>query len=870
MKKKLRIVGVILVILIGALFIVPIVFEDDIEKIVLEKVNKELKADISWEDFKLSLLADFPHAQLSISELSLVNKESPFKGDTLAKINTLKAGMPITQIFSDHISIEYFTVNKADIKLKTNEDGQVNYLITKASPENADENTSDASAETVKFTLSNYEITNSELHYIDLSAKTDFGIKNLNHEGSGNFTTDQFMLKTTSDAMVSFAQDGTYYLAGNHIQITSDFDVDLNQMRFEFLNNRMLINQLPLKFDGSYQLGDEGDAMNIDFSTPNSDFKNLLALIPEAYQKQMSEVKTTGEFSLKGKVNGSLTDEKIPHFNISVTSQDASFNFPSLPKKAEHIELDVQILNATGNIDDTQVLGKKIDFSISGNRLQNTFSMNDLMDKIIISYKGRGKMNLADIQRVYPMEEDFDLKGDLAANIQASFTMDAIEKEQYSRVKTNGNLSLNNFNFTSDQLPHPVNIKESEVIFNQDLANLNEFSMTTGETDIQATGSLSNFLGFALKNQELKGSFQVSSNQLLLSDLMTADDSGQVKNEDKDKTLNTSDESLKIPDFLNLNANFKADKLVYDNLSLTNASGKLSVKNQIAKISDFKANTLSGAVKGAVLLDTQSDATRFDSKLNLDAISITQSINQLITLQKLAPVLQVLNGVLSTDINLNGTLDNNLSPNFDQLQGLLTTDVQQAGVEPKKMKLVNSLDQQLGFLKGKDLNLKTLKAKLKVKNGDVNVSPFSFKVDDIIVEMSGRHSFTQNMNYQLNLDVPAKYLGDKIGNQLADLSNADRSNMKVDVPVDISGALKKPKIQVNMQQAVKNLTQQIVDAQKDKLKDKAKNTVKDKINNLLGGDKESTDKDKSNDKDEVKDKAEDLLNNLLGGKKKKK
>jgi hypothetical protein len=51
MKKKLRIVGVILVILIGALFIVPIVFEDDIEKIVLEKVNKELKADISWEDF---------------------------------------------------------------------------------------------------------------------------------------------------------------------------------------------------------------------------------------------------------------------------------------------------------------------------------------------------------------------------------------------------------------------------------------------------------------------------------------------------------------------------------------------------------------------------------------------------------------------------------------------------------------------------------------------------------------------------------------------------------------------------------------------------------------------------------------------------
>ena len=875
MKKILKITGIVLLILIAALFILPIIFEDDIEELVLKKVNKELKADISWNNFDLSLLAGFPDAQLSIDELQVINKQAPFSGDTLVSVGNIKAGMPLMNLFSDNISIEYFNLDKAYIRLVTDENGEVNYLITKESAENENSSDKTSTQEPLKFSLQEYEISNSELHYIDRASQMDIGIKSFQHKGSGDFTADDFTLKTNTDAMVSYKLDSVSYLSGNHIKLDSDFAVNLTDMSFKFLDNKLLINQLHLAFEGYYNLGETADEMDISFSTPSSDFKNLLALIPEAYQKQMDEVKTTGEFSVSGQVNGKLADNEIPRFNIAMKSEDASFNYPSLPKKAEHIDLDILIENTTGQMTDTKVVGKQMDFSISGNRLENTFAITDLTDKIKISFNAKGSMKLSDIQQVYPMEEELDLKGNVTANLQSSFTMDAVEKENYAQINTKGNFSLTDFNFSTDQLPHPLNIKKAAIQFTQNQAQLTDFTMTTGETDIQATGKLDNLLGFALQNQELKGDFNLTSKKVIISDLMrVADDEQTTKNESAEKESANNDEAaetLQIPDFLSLQANFQANTVVYDKMKFNSTRGKLSIHDQVAQISEFQANTLSGSITGTASLNTQKQPAKYESHLKLNAISIPESMNQMTTLQKFAPVMKALNGKFSTDVDLTGVLNDDLTPNFDQLQGNVLANIQQAGMEPKKMKLVNQLDNQLGFLKGKDLNLDPLKAQLEIKNGGVNVKPFSFKIDDIGINLSGRHSFSQDMDYQLDLKVPARYFGDEVSGQLAKLGDEQVKNMKVDLPVNIAGAIDKPTIKVNMKQAVKNLTQQIVQAQKEKLKDQATDAVKNKLNDLLGGDKseKNKDKDKKDAEDKLKEQAEGLIDGLLGGKKKK-
>jgi hypothetical protein len=75
------------------------------------------------------------------------------------------------------------------------------------------------------------------------------------------------------------------------------FRIDLNTSKYTFKENKALINQLPLEFDGFIQMVETGQEYDLKFKTPTSSFKNFLGIIP-AYASSLDNVKTTGDFLL--------------------------------------------------------------------------------------------------------------------------------------------------------------------------------------------------------------------------------------------------------------------------------------------------------------------------------------------------------------------------------------------------------------------------------------------------------------------------------------------------------------------------------------------------------------------------------------------
>src|SRR5699024_10258047 len=113
-------------------------------------------------------------------------------------------------------------------------------------------------------------------------------------------------------------------------------------------------------------------------------------------------------------------------------------------------------------------------------------------------------------------------------------------------------------------------------------------------------------------------------------------------------------------------------------------------------------------------------------------------------------------------------------------------------------------------------------------------------------EIKGRHSFDNQMDYQLDLDLPAKYLGTEVGTQLSKLSDADLENIRIDLPVHFTGSLASPKTDIDFKKATKSLTSQIAGEQKNKAKDKIKNKLTDLLkdepdNSSKTGDSTETD-----------------------------
>ena len=73
-----------------------------------------------------------------------------------------------------------------------------------------------------------------------------------------------------------------------------------------------------------------------------------MAVIPEAYRKNIENVTTTGNFEVNGALTGVVDDTHIPKFDIKIQSQNASFKYPDLPKSVNNIHLLTNIVNETG------------------------------------------------------------------------------------------------------------------------------------------------------------------------------------------------------------------------------------------------------------------------------------------------------------------------------------------------------------------------------------------------------------------------------------------------------------------------------------------------------------------------------------------
>ncbi|WP_373057176.1 AsmA-like C-terminal region-containing protein [Zunongwangia sp. H14] len=835
MKKALKIVGIFVLVVLVILIAAPLVFETQIENFVKKTINNNVNARVEFSDIDLSLFRSFPQATVVLSDVSVINN-APFEGDTLALGEEVLLEMSIKELFKgsdEPKSIDEFRLNNAFVNIKVDSLGNANYDI-------AIENTTAAASTDTASTgfsldLEHYEINNSRLKYLDEGAKIFLDIEDLNHQGTGDFSLDQSKLDTETSALVSFELDSVNYLSRNKVALDAVIQMDLEEMKYTFLENEALINQLPLTFNGYVDVNEDNNEVNLSFKTPSSDFKNFLQVIPEAYAKNIEDVRTSGDFIVDGKINGVIDEDHIPMMNIMVSSGNASFKYADLPKAVQDINLDLKVINETGLVDDTYITFNNVTFRIDEDRFAANGSVRNLMENMLINMTVDGTINLANIEQAYPLDMDLDLNGILTADLTTSFDMNSIEKEQYQNVNSKGTASIKNFRYKSPEIPNEVQIANAQMNFNQGTVRVPELKLTTGQTDITASGNIQNLMGFLFTDQVLKGNFQVNSNTFAISDFKVAEteESPVEDNQDtsEEKPVTTGEEAIKIPSFLDVELGFKANRVLYDDLELRNATGTLILRDETATLQNVTTNIFGGSIALNGNVSTKNPTPAFQMDLNLNKLNIAQSFNQMDLLQGLAPIANALEGELQTNLNLQGNLNNDFTPDLSTLAGTAIAQILTAKVDPSKMPLLARLNEQLPFIDLNNINLDNLKTNLTFDNGMVEIEPFNFDVKGVNVQVGGSHGFDMNMNYNVKLDVPASYLGSEVGGALGQLSGENINNMMVALPIDLTGSFSNPQINLNMQQAIANLTQKVAQNQKEKLQQKGI----DAINDILTG-----------------------------------
>ncbi|MCG9791451.1 AsmA-like C-terminal region-containing protein [Flavobacterium algicola] len=871
-KKIALIIGGILLLITGSLFAIPYFFKDQIKAKIAQAINDKVDAKVSFSDADLSLFKSFPNATVTLDSLVIINK-APFEGDTLVSLGELNLRMSVKELFKESneaMNIQGISSKNGLINIILNKEGLGNYDIALKE----DKPATDKTSEPLSLKIQEYSIENFQFRYTDEGSKIKMVIDSLNHEGTGDFASSKLDLTTKSTAKISLDMDKVNYMKNVALTLDAVLGIDLDQSKYTFKENKALINQLPLEFDGFIQMVEAGQVYDLKFKTPTSSFKNFLGLIPEAYAASLDNVQTTGDFSVVGFAKGTLTETTVPRFNIEIASNNASFKYPDLPKSVQNIVIDTKIINETGILNDTYVNLDKLSFKIDQDVFNAKATIRNVTQNAILDAMLKGTINLASLSQAYPIKLDTPLSGILKADVKTKFDMESVTNSQYQKIDNSGVMSLSGFKYT-DENGKAMNISTALVQFNPSQVNLKQFNATTGKSDIDITGILDNFYGFIFKNQELKGNFAMSSNQIAVSDFMTAEEPAKTASGTSKTTATTTTakpaDAMKIPAFLNCTLTAKANTVLYDNLTLKDVSGKLIVKDEKVTMENVKSSIFGGNIGLNGSVSTKGKTPVFDMNLALTQVDIAQSFTQLDMLKKIAPIAGIINGKLNSTIKLNGNLTDDMSPDLTSLTGDLLGQLLSTTINSEKSTLLTALTSNIKFLDLDKINLNDLKAAITFKDGKVNVKPFDIKYKDIKATVGGTHGFDQSMNYNLKFDVPAKYLGTDANALIAKLTPADANKLE-NIPINavMTGNFSSPKISTDMKTAITNLTNQLIQQQKAALISKGTSQLTDLINkNKKPGDTTKTvlpttkAEVEAKAKEEVKTKATSILKGFL-------
>ncbi len=528
LKRVLLIFTIFFVVLIGLAIALPIIYKDQILIKTKEEINKNVRAKVDFEDIDLSLFSHFPKFTFKLKNYR-VDGIDEFEGMTLAKGESFAFTVNLWTLISQKGSFQIKSVylEKPDIHILVLPDGKANYDIAVPTDERIKETASETDYSTFAGELQKYAINHANIVYDDHSMDFYLNIEDMNHRGNGNFTIDVFDLDTHTDIKgLTVKYGGISYLKKAKVNYDAIFNIDQKNSKYTFKENFLTVNDLQLRTDGFVQLKGDDIAMNLDFSTPQSDFKNLWSMIPGAYIEGYENVKASGKFELSGNVKGTYSSapEQLPGFNFHLAAKDAKVQYPGMPLSISAINAKADINSPGGDdLDKMQVKVPHFGFKLGQNPFEMKFILTHPISNPTVDGKAKGVIDLADLSKAMPIEGIDELSGIISADVNLNVNMKQMEAEDYENMQVEGSAELEDFVYNASDMPK-VKIKAAKADFSPRSIDVNNFDAQLGKSDIVASGSIDNFLAYFSPEKTMTGDFALRSNNFYVDEWMSAEE----------------------------------------------------------------------------------------------------------------------------------------------------------------------------------------------------------------------------------------------------------------------------------------------------------------------------------------------------------
>ena len=511
MKKALKIAGIAVGSFLAFFLIIVcvlcfIVFSPSRLTPMVQKYASEfVKCEYNIGEADLTFFSTFPDFGIHVKDVRLVNPCPGAQSDTLLNVNDLYASIQILEF------LRYGAVVVNDVAL---EDGYANIFIENDSVNNfsvfdfGEEEEEEDTTSVIKYIgLSLLELDNVNATYVDRQMHIDASLKALDMKAHGRFFAEEesfdMQLKMKAEAVRMNYSDSTridfttnnlsldaegmmevkhfdgevklqlpetmFALNGdtlvNRHNITLSLPADFN-LQYMYANlhegTQIAVDENEVSLQGKVELCDNSDIyMSLNFETNQWNLERTIELVPAAYRSLVSDYDIKGDFRLKGKANGTLSDDNFPLIFCDLILDNCSAKVPQLPYNLHDVNADIY---ADVNLNSgyaTDVTIRTLSAEADDMKVGLSGRVTDVLGAMNCDVKLTGHLPLTTLQKVLPNSLPLNMSGTTDIDLKAQFALADVTGLKLNRIKANGHIEYQQLDVLYNDSIHIIDNKGS-------------------------------------------------------------------------------------------------------------------------------------------------------------------------------------------------------------------------------------------------------------------------------------------------------------------------------------------------------------------------------------------------------------------------
>jgi hypothetical protein len=734
-KKILIALGIFIGILAIAVFTIAMVYEEQVKKIIVEQINKQLKAPVKVGEIKFSIIKNFPKASLIFYD---VVAQSVYAGhdpkrcpQNLLTAKEISLQFNIKDVFNGNYTINRIGLSGVNLNLFIDNENIDNYhcWVTDTSKTN----------NSVSFKMSQIVVKEFDASYDDHKQRLSFDLLLKDAQMKGEIFNEDFALLLNSNIRINyFRYEDSDYLS--HKNIALNIGLLKKNKTFSFSNAHATIEKLKLQLTGTFNKED----INFEAKGKELDIQSFLSLLPARLSKKFEDYSSEGLFGLELIIKGK---QQHPQVKASFSIVNAKLGKNNSQLALHDIHLKGYYSNGRAQRSSTSgIYVNTFKAVLNKSPMAGNFSIVDFTNPFIDgSIKASFELN--EVKELLKLDTFTVFKGSADLALQLSCPLEQLKQQDISKTKQgqlsgslllkDGSIQIMNEQSSYDHIDADLYADDNYII-------VKLLRFLHGKSQVELKGELSNYQALLNKSDDkalLKAYFNSSNFELedwLPKNVIKASN----KSKSSDIYLNNIDLKLRT----------NIERFKFDNFIASNLSSYIYFKEKQFRFDSLIFNAMDGKAhaNGAIEL---KDHGGFDliCDAKLSKISIHKLFEQLNNFGQKTLTDKNIAGKLSADIEFKSSwsnLNHIISESILADATVLISDGELNNFTP-----MNKLSKFVSVSELSHIKFNELANTISISNQKIYIPQFQIKSSAMNLYCSGIHDFNNNIDYHFKVTL---------------------------------------------------------------------------------------------------------------------